>query len=176
MNSPAYDELVVRVELLSAAIDEAAEGGTAPSEENLQDLKALLTLERNKIDALGHVLLSLAGQAEHCANHAAALKARADRFMKRRARLETYILAVMLASGKRKAEGDLVTLTLLNGRERVEIPDPEGFCLTCGDKFIRMIPASLEPEKIAIRDALKRGEEVPGAALVMGDPSLRVYR
>jgi hypothetical protein len=33
----------------------------------------------------------------------------------------------------------------------------------------------LEPDKQAIKDALMKGDDVPGATLVRGEPTLRVY-
>lgn len=59
------------------------------------------------------------------------------------------------------------TISLLNGRETVSITDidalPQG-----------TFSLERKPDKAAIKSLIDKGEDIPGAAIVVGDPSLSV--
>lgn len=172
---PALDEVLFRMEKLLVEIDGYADDLQPPPSDLIAELAALVGVERAKVDGIGSLMKRLRQSAELCANEARALKERADRFERRRDRLAGYVMAVMQANGIAKAEGDKVTLTMMAGRERVHIENENAFVISANDAFVRVVPQSMEPDKQAIKDALLKGDDVPGAALVRGEPTLRVY-
>jgi hypothetical protein len=169
------DEVMYRMEQLLVEIDGHVDKLEPPPSEMIAELASLVGIERAKVDAIGGLMKRLRQSAELCENEAKSLKERADRFERRRDRIAGYVMAVMQANGTKKVEGDKVTLTMLAGRDRVVIENDNAFVITAHDTFVRRIPEMLEPDKQAIKDALMKGDDVPGATLVRGEPTLRVY-
>lgn len=92
---------------------------------------------------------------------------RARRYDARVARYKGLLLAAFDAMGWRKQEFPEATVSLRAGQPGVVIMDetaiPEGF-----------IRVKREPDKEAIRTALKAGETVDGAVLANGAPSVQI--
>lgn len=96
-----------------------------------------------------------------------ALAARSKRIAARAAAQKRTLLAVLDATGMRKMERPRGTISRLSGRMSMVITDAAS------------IPSQLtrtrvEPDRDAIKAQLQAGEEVPGAALVRGDDTIRV--
>lgn len=83
--------------------------------------------------------------------------------------LTTYLMRQMQASEIKKVATSLFTITLVNGTDKVEIADESAL----PDYFLR-VKTDISADKIALAKALKEGQDVPGACLVKGDPSLRI--
>jgi hypothetical protein len=84
--------------------------------------------------------------------------------------LKQYGLLALQRMERPKVAGDLFTLAVQN--------NPPSVALTVGvdalpAQYVRTIPEQREPDKTAIRDALKRGETIDGATLTTTQ-SLRV--
>jgi hypothetical protein len=123
-----------------------------------------------KADAFGGYLRGLEAQDETLAAEIARLTARRRAVITRTAKLKQYGLLALQRMERAKLAGDLFTLAVQN--------NPPSVTLTVGadalpPQYVRVIPEQREPDKTAIRDALKRGETIDGATLTTTQ-SLRV--
>ncbi|HET8636404.1 MAG TPA: siphovirus Gp157 family protein [Acidobacteriaceae bacterium] len=98
---------------------------------------------------------------------AEAIAERADRYKRRAESLRTTAFSIMDLLGERKVELPDVTATISAGRPSVTIVDDSAL----PDRFIRV---KREPDKSALLAALKSGEDIPGATLSNGSPSLQL--
>ena len=123
-----------------------------------------------KADAFGGYLRGLEAQDETLAAEIGRLTARRRAVIARTAKLKQYGLLALQRMERPKVAGDLFTLAVQN--------NPPAVTLTVGvdalpPQYVRTIPEQREPDKTAIRDALKRGETIDGATLTTTQ-SLRV--
>lgn len=123
-----------------------------------------------KADAFGGYLRGLEAQDEALAAEIARLTARRRAVIARTAKLKQYGLLALQRMDRPKVAGDLFTLAVQNNPPSVNI-------LVGTDdlppQYVRIIPEQREPDKTAIRDALKRGETIDWATLTVTQ-SLRV--
>ena len=83
--------------------------------------------------------------------------------------LREYAKKAMLTTGRQKVETDIFTLSISKGRKSVKIDDESKIPA----EFIN-IKTVATPDKKAIKEAIEAGQEVSGAALVVGEPSLSI--
>jgi Siphovirus Gp157 len=95
------------------------------------------------------------------------LKARHQRFEQRSDAMRSFAFKVMTAAAVKKVELPLATLSIRAGVPRVIITDETALPPSC-------VRIRTEPDKIAIKEQLMRGEQVPGAALSNAEPTLAV--
>ena len=107
---------------------------------------------------------------------AEAIKAEEKRLADRRRAIENkrdgikqYLQMQMEAMGIDKVKTSTHTLSIQNNPPALQILDPE----VIPQKFLTLIPEHFEVRKKDVADALKAGENVPGAELVRGR-SLRI--
>ncbi|MEO9497675.1 MAG: siphovirus Gp157 family protein [Vibrio splendidus] len=81
--------------------------------------------------------------------------------------LRDYLKYNMQRSGISKIECSLFTITLKKGRSVVSIADES----LIPDDYVN-VKTTVSPDKVAILKALKEGEEIEGAELSEGQPSL----
>lgn len=94
---------------------------------------------------------------------------RKNRFIKREEKAREVIAGLLLLAGVRKIELPECTLSLGHKPQSVQIVDEAKL----PDAFIRI---KREPDKAAIKEALKNGEPVEGAQLSNGGESLIIRR
>lgn len=135
-------------ELDEQTIADTLEGLQYPIEEKAKNVAFVIrNLEANEIAIK---------QAEN------SLQQRRARLAARREWLEGYLLANMQRCGISKIEHPLATISLRANPGKVAIIDEAAIPW----EYMRQPPQPpAAPEKTLIRDALKRGEEVPGARL-----------
>lgn len=104
--------------------------------------------------------------------HAAAIKdaeaqmaARRKAAENRAARLKDYLLANLIVAGVQKVECPYFKLAVRDNPLAVEIYEPG---LVPAEYMRQKPPPPPEPDKAAIKDALKAGQDVPGAKLTQG--------
>lgn len=105
--------------------------------------------------------------ASGTAEYAKELGERKARLERRIEALRSLAFSIMQKAELRKAELPEATLSLRNGTPKVVIVDETAIPEDC-TKVIR------SPDKTAIKDKLTRGEEVAGAHLSNGEPSLSI--
>jgi hypothetical protein len=157
--------------------EERAEGEVTDEVMALE--KEWLAVQGDRKDKLG-AYLAVAdeqdGKAERDKERAAYLKQRAERHEAKAERLRKAVQLDMEANKETKIEAGDYTAAIKPGRDRVDIgmeflPWAEK---TERKDLLRIKPA--EPDKVAIKAAIKAGQIVTGAKLVKGDPSLSIPR
>ena len=145
-----------------------------------EDMQRLLELDGDEeADAM---LDTLTGQIEkkaenygnfiaYCEDMAAAVKQRAkelsDRakvFENKAKNMRERLKSAMLDHDVMKIQSKSFSFTVAPTAGSVEIISPD----IIPARFITVIPEQYQPDKTAIREAIKNGEDVPGAAIIPG--------
>ena len=114
-----------------------------------------------KATNVGFVIRNLDSMAEQI-KQAEESMAKRRKAMENRAKwLKSYLLQNMLATGKTKIESPYFVISVRNNPESVVI-DAES---QIPDDYFREIPATFEPNKQAIKQAIQDGFTVPGVHL-----------
>ena len=117
--------------------------------------------EADKVDAFGQFIRLQSARAEAMKEEAKRLSAAAKCIENRLERLKLYYVGVLRVNKLKRVSGNIYTLSTLKS-ERVEVPaNVSGL----GEAFVRR-KVKVEPDKKAIGDALKAGQEVPGCRIV----------
>ena len=117
--------------------------------------------EADKVDAFGQFICLQSARAEAIKKESKRLSAAAKCIENRLERLKLYYVGVLRVSGLQRVSGKVYTLSTRKS-ERVEVPaNVSGL----GEDFVRR-KVTIEPDKKAIGDALKAGQEVPGCRIV----------
>lgn len=95
------------------------------------------------------------------------LSARKDRYTRRKDAMRALLLRLLKASDLNKVSLPEATVSIGKGRAGVEIVDES----LLPDNVVKL---KREPDKTAIKAALDAGEDVPGAVLREGQPSVTV--
>jgi hypothetical protein len=128
---------------------------------------------RVKVDRTAAILSVFETATAAATAEAVRLKARAEYFERQRKRLETYVLAVMSASGLKKLDGATSTLASRNNPASVVIDDESRIPWD----FFRVPEPRPDPppapDKKLIAQALRAGSAVEGARLVASQRLVR---
>lgn len=150
------------IEAIELAIDQVLQG----DDEGNINLEALDILFKTKMDTIQNGLETLCKIRANKMATIEALKAEATRMSdkakseaKKLDGLENYMLSLLNASGEQKI--DAGTFTVGQRRSQSVWTEPD-FNL---DGFMR-VKETREPDKVALKDALKAGQVIPGAHLV----------
>lgn len=123
-----------------------------------------------KADGFGAYLRELEAQDDALAAEAARIAARKKAIAGRAARLKVYGLMALQRMERPKVAGTLFTLAVQNNPPSVQVSVGVE---ALPEQFVRVIPEQREADKVALKEALKRGEVIEGVALVVTQ-SLRV--
>ena len=117
--------------------------------------------EADKVDAFGQFLRFQAARADAIKEEAKRLSAAAKCIENRLERLKLYYVGVLRVNKLQRVSGKVYTLSTRKS-ERVDVPaNISGL----DEAFVRR-KVTVEPDKKAIGDALKAGQEVPGCRIV----------
>lgn len=123
-------------------------------------LDELAVAERTKVDGFGQFVRLQTARVEACKEESKRLAAKAKAAEKRIAWLKMKYLASMQANGVKEIKGDAYTISIRKS---------EAVAVTA---MVDTLPVEyqrkkiiVEPDKTAIKDALKRGLEIPGCSL-----------
>ncbi len=97
------------------------------------------------------------------------LKNRVNIFNNRKQALKSYVVSTMESIGKKKIETPLYTVSTVKGRDSVIIDNASELP---GD-YVK-VEVIEKPDKTAILKAIKSGEQLTGAHIEVGAPTLRV--
>jgi len=97
----------------------------------------------------------------------ASLKARCDRFEQRSDAMRALAFKVLVQAGVKRLELPAATLSIRSGQPKVIITDETALPRDC-------VRIRTEPDKVAIKEHLARGEPVAGAELSNAEPVLSV--
>jgi ferric-dicitrate binding protein FerR (iron transport regulator) len=169
MTAPSPYAITAAMSAAQSALSRLEASGDVDTDE-----AAALAILRDEAPEIDEVLRRLlramdeAGyNAETATTRAAHLKARAARFERQHEEYRRTVFAIMDALGVRKSKSGEFTVSISDGRPGIVITDEAAL----PDAFIRTTRA---PDKTAIKDAIARGEHVPGVAMQNNPPVLTV--
>lgn len=114
-----------------------------------------------KAEAIHSVLCWLGAESNACRDEEKRLAARRKATDAKADRLRGYLMDCLHVAGIDKLRTPTLTASVRRGKERVEVVD-------VGLLAPGLIRVKREADKVAIKEALERGEEVVGATLVRG--------
>jgi hypothetical protein len=155
------DILLREIERLKALYPELADDETL-----LADTIEGSTRFESVLDRLNVAYLEVTGLREATLMLKQTMQDRADRFERRGEGIKGLMLSVMLAAGQRKAVLPSGTISVANGRDKLELDDDFH-----AQGYMRVRE---EPMKSDILTALKAGAEIPGARIVKTPEHLQV--
>jgi len=130
--------------------------------------------ETDVLDVADHVLASMFGDealAEAIKAQEAAMKARRDRIEARAKAKRRTLLMILDATGQKKMERPLATVSRRSGSLSVSITDEASI-----PTQLTTTKTITSPDKAAIKKQIEAGETVPGAELVRGEDGVTVRR
>lgn len=125
-------------------------------------LDALETDFAAKATNIGCLIRELSAESTAISDTARSLYRRAHRLDEREAYLRSYLYQHMAMTGIASASDSRISISLKKNPASVQVDAPETLPLD----YCRVIPEKIEPDKTAIRAALKAGVAIPGCALV----------
>ena len=125
-----------------------------------EELEALQESRRDKLDACGAYIKNLEAEAAALKTEAESLAKRAESKKKKAESIRNYVKAAMLSAGETKFESTRVAFSFRSS-EAVSIRDEANLPKKY---FIKKV--TTQPDKAAIKAALKAGLKVRGAELV----------
>lgn len=132
-------------------------------------LTSLLSAQSDKVSAVALVLNRFTRDANNLRAEADLLVAGAEKIEAEEKRLRSYIKRVMELTGTQQMKSPLATFSLASGVESVDVMYEDMV-----PNEYRLNPTVPPPDKKAIREALKRGETVPGCRLNGGETVLKI--
>lgn len=137
------------------------------SQEANDTIESVVGIFELKAENVAAYILNVEAQESMLADHIKHLQAKQSSIKAKRDKLKQYLAGSMKASGVMKisaTDGSFCASSRKNP-PKVEIYDEAQI----PQEFMREIPARLEVDKTAIKDAIKSGIEVAGANLVQGE-------
>lgn len=178
LNNPyTLYELNEKMELLDQILDQLTDPDLEMDQDEREQLEeaylqAFDDLGENledKIDAYGVLRVVWENVVENCRAEYQRLAARRRAFENRLERNKVRLAWFLQERGVKKVEGTRFTASLIQGRASVVIDDeyalPEG--------TYEVVP-TIKPDKKEIKRRLDAGEDVPGARLEIGQPTVRI--
>ena len=157
--SSLYD-LTQDFKQVQSLIDEGGEG--------LQDTLDSINLAiEDKLENIGKVIRNLDGEMEMLKNEETRLADKRKALEANKNRLRMYVEDQLAITGKDKAKAGLFTFAMQNNAPSLKVVDENKIPK---DYFI---PSDPKLDKTAIKNAIKDGDDIPGAELVRGR-SLRI--
>ena len=156
--TPLYEMVRYRSEL-----ERLADSGEVPPEEIADTLEALEGDVRDKAVAVAAFTRNLDSSAEAIREAGLAMLARADRLERRADSVRNYLLFQMQCAQITKIESPWFVVSVRKNPPSVVIEDE---ILIPAELMVTPDPPPKRPNKMAIGNKLKAGEEVPGARLM----------
>jgi hypothetical protein len=118
-----------------------------------------------KAQSVACFIRNLEATAEQIKQAEAMMAARRKALENKAARVKDYLLASMMVAGVQKVECPLFKLSVRDNPGAVEVFQPE---LIPAQFMKQPEPPPATPDKTAIKEAIKAGQEVPGCRLQVG--------
>jgi hypothetical protein len=159
-----YELTTVYQQIFETLLDEEANLDTL--EDTLQAIEGAIEVKAENMGKFVNML-----KADE-----AAIEAEVERLMKRKKarqnrvqRIKDYLQSQMELIGKDKITTPIMTISLQNNPPALEIEDE----MQIPAQYMVLVPEHYTVDKAKVKDALKSGQEVPGAKLTQGR-SLRI--
>jgi len=121
-----------------------------------------------KRDALAGAMKRRHAEIAALMERATDARIKAERATRSLERLNNYILSILDLQDKKNLPGVQYRIGWRRNPDRVELAPDFPLLHNGGSPYVRLITATVEADKRAIAEALKRGDTVPGARLVEG--------
>lgn len=128
---------------------------------SFDELEALSEARDKKLENIGLYIKNLSYEVESINTEAAALKARADVKKRKIERLKEYVTNSLLNASQTKFEAPRVAFSLRRS-EAVNVLSTDAL----PPEFTK-VKTEVSPDKVALKKAIKAGQEVPGAELII---------
>lgn len=162
---PAWQLELVLMDAIGM-LEELPEGGEVP--EYLAELVArALSDTEEKRDALAGAVIRKRKDIQALIERELDVRLKIDRAENALARLNDYILRLLDMTGKKQLNGVQYKIAWQKNPDKVELDETFWDHSPKAD-WVRQYPARFEPDKTAIKEAIRSGEVVPGARLVDG--------
>lgn len=150
-------------DLFRAVMDRAVDPETGElTEAGIAEIRALTAAAQHSTADLACYIRELEMEASAIKETQAAMAERAQRLNIRAAKWRAFLLETMDLIGSTGVKDARITVTVRINPPSVQVDDdaaiPPG--------YTRTIPARIEPDKTALKTALKAGESIPGVSLV----------
>lgn len=151
---------------LQALAENADDGLAVAVRDTMEGIEAEFN---EKALAVTRIALNMDADTEAIDREISRLQERKRMVASRQTQLKEYLRENMEAAGITKITCPLFTITLAKGRESVVVDDESKL----PDELMR-VKTDVSPNKAAIAEKLKAGEEVEGARLERGQSSIRI--
>lgn len=149
---------------LSQTLDQVSDDGELP--EGFESIRALV---EQKGAAVAAYIAQREWEAQAMKDRLAEVKKRIDAQEKRCAWLRSYLLENMRTAGMTEIKSGDTLLTIKRYPERDEAVEIWDERQIPAEFMVQPEPPPAKPSKVAIKSAIKAGQEVPGAKLVKRD-------
>lgn len=156
-----HEDLKVRLRALYGDNDEDLILDTLEGQTDLVELIVQMERARQRDERL---VQGIKEWAAELSTRQARIQARADK-------IRDLIMETMERSGRKKIEAPDFTISLRNVPPKVIVSDEDAI----PDQYLK-VKTTVSPDKAAIKDALDRGEEVPGCSLSNGGQGIAVRK
>ena len=167
-------ELVHELREVLAEVDDADGELSDDLEQRLDAAEAALSC---KAEACLRYAADLDALAAARKARAEALRERADSAAAKAKRLREWVRGAAIRAGLKHLEAGDFAVTIAKPSKSVAIEDVAAFvswAIANRPDLVKEVPAEWRPMKVEIKAAIKAGDELPGCALVDGEPGLRV--
>jgi hypothetical protein len=130
-------------------------------------LDAIVATSQVKLVSCAKLVKSFDGEIAALKTEEERLRDRRKSIERSKERLRRYMLSHMTTTSLSRVKHALFTISIAKGREKVEVTDETAL----PGEFVNVVTT---PDKKSIKEALKAKRMVPGARLVIGDPSLSI--
>lgn len=150
-------------EMFRIALDRAVDPDTGEmSEAGIAEIRALTAAAKASSADLACYIRELELEADAVKATAAAAAERASRLTARASKWRNYLLDTLEMAGLSSVKDSRITVAVKQNPPSIQIADDT----TIPPRYCREIPARFEPDKTALKTALKAGETIPGVDLV----------
>jgi len=160
-----FEEIEHQINETMVAYEDTSEQVDSEQREEFEEYMAkiigdLRVVEANKIDGYGHIISKLKSEEDRLSDLIKRLQGRKTATQNKQQRIKDYLLFQMISNKLEKVAGNIYTVRVSNNSS-VDVFDPE----ILPREYCRVIPEKLEPDKGAIKDAIKTGATIPGAKI-----------
>lgn len=156
------EEVKRQIDALLSAYPEMAED-EALLADMIEGSTAIDKVVSRALDHVSEAQMMVAAIKEHCSHQ----QDRAAKFERRAEAMRGMIRELMLHANIKSLPLPLATVSIQNGRQSVQITDEDSVPRQLGT-------TSWKPDKKAISEQIGAGVDVPGAAVVTGQPTLSI--
>jgi len=150
-------------EMFRATMDRAVDPDTGElTEAGIAEIRALTAAAQHSTADLACYIKELEMEAEAVKSALAAMADRAARLTARAAKWRGYLLDTLDCIGQSSIKDARIAVSVKTNPPSVQVEEEA----LIPPAYTRTIPARIEPDKTALKTAIKAGEVIPGVSLV----------